>query len=117
MGFQKLSDPKATGITACLFSGQSMVCPDHLVAICDIRPRPKKQCAVAVHVLQIPIIAIGHDLHVLIGHFVGDLEHLIMRIAYNHIAIIVPADPCCFGRWQNIENAVTFYHRVFGKLA
>jgi hypothetical protein len=72
MGFQELANPKPTGIPARPLRRQRVVRPDHLVAIGHVRPRPEEQRAVIRHVLEEPLVPVGHHLHMLIGHLLGD---------------------------------------------
>src|SRR3979411_1935592 len=97
MRLQEFADPQATGISARLLRRQRMVRSDHLVAICDVGTGTEEQGAVGVHVLQEPVVAIGHDLDMLGGDVVGNGEHLVIAVTDNYFAVIPPGSisPLC----------------------
>src|SRR6202030_291581 len=92
MRLQEFADPQAPGISACLPRRQRMVRSDHLVAIRDIGTGTEEQGAVGVHVLQEPVVAIGHDLDMLGGAVVGNGEMLLIAVTGNHFAVIPPGN-------------------------
>ncbi len=94
-----------------------MIGSDDLVAIGHIGARAKEQGPVGVHILLIPIIPVGHDLHMLVRHVVGNFEHLFMRVAQDHVAIILPRGGCGFMRRQNFQQSVNFRQSILGQFA
>src|SRR5262245_17044972 len=89
MGLEELPDPKPTSVTARLLGRQRMIGADHLVAVGDVGARPQEQRPIATHVLQEPVVAIGHYLNVLGGYVVGYRQHLIIAVADDDLAIVL----------------------------
>jgi len=87
-----------------------MVRSDHLVAIRDIGPGTEEQGAVGVHVLQEPVVAIGHDLDMLGGDVVG--EHLLIAVTDNHFPVIPPGNTGRFSRRKDRQQSLDLVHRV-----
>lgn len=106
--FQELANPEAAGVAPGLSGRQGVVGADHLVAVGHMGSRPQKQGSVTGHVFQEPVIAVGHDLHVLRGDLVGHGEHLIIGVAKNHRAIVPPRGACGFRRGQDVEQTIDF---------
>ena len=63
-----------------------------------------------MHVLQEPVVAIRHDLDVLVGQVIGDREHLVMRVTKNDVAVVLPGGAGGFCRRQDPEQALDFGH-------
>ena len=92
VGLEELADPEAARVAPGLLGRQGVVGADHLVAVGHVRARAEEQRAVAVHVLEEPVVAIGHHLDVLGGDVVGDVEHLVVGVAEDDLAVVAPAD-------------------------
>ena len=90
--FQKLANPQPACIPACLFCWQRVVGADHLVAIGHICACAKEQRTVTGHVFKEPVITVGHDLHMFRRNIVCHLQHLVIAVTDNDLAIVAPAD-------------------------
>ena len=112
VGLQELADPEAAGVAAGLLGRQRVVGADHLVAVGDVGARAEEQRAVGVHVLEEPVVAVGHHLHVLGGDVVGDLQHLVVAVADDDLAVVAPRGARGLGGGQDREHAVDLGQRL-----
>ncbi len=78
---------------------------------------PEEQRAVAGHVLEEPVVAVGHHLHMLGGDVVGHRQHLVIGVAQDHLAVVLPAHPGGAGGGQDLEDPVDLGQRRLGQLA
>src|SRR5688572_27980512 len=77
-GLEKLADPQSAGVTRCTLSRQGMISSDHLVAVCNIGSRAKKQSTIIRKARQEEIRVARHDLHVLRSYPICLTHHLVI---------------------------------------
>ena len=82
-----------------------------LVTIRNIGPRAEEQRAIAGHVFKEPIVTVGHHLHML-DAISSAMEHLVIAVADDHLAIVAPADRRGVRRWQNAKDTIDLGKRV-----
>ena len=87
---EELADPEAARVAASLPGRERVVGADHLITIGDIGASAQEQRAIARHVLQEPVVAVGHHLDVLGRDEIRLRQHLLIGIADNHLAVILP---------------------------
>ncbi len=92
-----------------------MVRPDDLVAVGDICAWAEEQCPVGMHVLEEPVVTIRHDLHVLGRYVIGDLEHLLVGVAYDDFAVVAPGCGRGLGGRKDLQDPVDLRQRVARK--
>src|SRR6056297_2880502 len=90
MCFEEFTDPQSSSVAPGLERRQGVVGTDDLVAVGNVCAGTEEQGAVAGHVFEEPIVAVGHDLDVLRAHLFGFREHLIVVVAHDHFAIVGP---------------------------
>ncbi len=71
-----------------------MVRADDLVAVGHVGLGPEEQRAVVGHVVEEVIRVLGHHLDVFGGDLVGNLDHLLVRVANDHLAVVAPRLSC-----------------------
>lgn len=54
-----------------------------------------------MHIGKEPVVPVGHDLNMLGRDIVGNIEHLLVTVADNDLAIIAPAARSRLGGWQD----------------
>src|SRR5689334_1603005 len=67
-----------------------MIRADHLIAIRNVGARTEKQRTIILHVPEEVIRISGHDLDVFRGDAVCLPYHLLIGVAYDHLAVIAP---------------------------
>ena len=70
-----------------------------------------------MHIFQIPIIAVGHHLNMLIGHVIGGLKHFFMAVTQDDIPVIGPAGCRGLNGWQDFQKPVNLSQRILSQLA
>ena len=116
MGLEEFTNPKAPCIAPRLMRRQRVVGPDHLIAIGDIGTRAQKQRAIAGHVFQEPVITVRHDLHMLRRDIIRHLQHLVVGITDDHLAVFLPACLGCGRSRENLEQPVNLGQSILGQL-
>ena len=116
-GLDELPDPEAAGVASSTLGGEGVVGADDLVAVTDVGHGPEEQRAVVDHVREEEVVVVGHHLHVLEGELVREIEHLLVRVADDDPAVVVPRDRRDVGRGQRLELAFDLGHRVESELS
>ena len=117
VSLKKLSDPKPARIAPSFFCWQRVVGADNLIAVGHIRARAQKQRTVAGHMLQKPIIAIGHDLHMFGGDIICDLQHVLIAVTTDYLPIITPTDACGRSGRKDRQQAVDLPECLYSQFA
>ena len=67
--------------------------------------------------LQEPVVTVGHHLDMLRGDLVGHLQHFLIAVAEDDLAVVAPGDRCGIGRRQDLQQAVDLDHGLLRKTA
>nr|GFC74681.1 hypothetical protein [Tanacetum cinerariifolium] len=109
-GLDEFADPQTAGVSRRFLGRQGVVGTDHLVAERDVGARPQEQRAEVAHVFEEEVRVLGHDLHMLEGQFVGDLEHFLLIVGNDHFAEAFPGAARDVGSRQDLQQAFDFGH-------
>ncbi len=59
-----------------------------------------------MHVLQRPIIPVGHRLNMLRGNVIGDIQHVLMAVAQHDLAVVFPTPGRGVTGGQDLQQTV-----------
>ena len=113
--FRNLPTHKPAGVARGLLGRQRMVRADDLVAVGDVGARSQKQSSVVGHALKEEVRIAGHDLHVLGSDPVGLLNHLLITVADDDLAVVRPGDARDRGGRKDRQQAIDLAHRLARK--